>query len=40
MHRNIETASFSSSDDEDPMLFIPTTDMLSQYNREYSLVVR
>lgn len=40
MNRNLETASFSSSEEETDLLFVPTPDMITQYNREYSMIVR
>ena len=40
MNHNIETADFSSSDEEESPLFVPSADLLNHYNREYSLIVR
>jgi len=38
-HHELETGSFSSDEEEEEPLFVPSSDLLSQYNREYSMIV-
>lgn len=39
MNFRLENPSFSSSDEENEDLLVPSNEMISQYNREYSLIV-
>ena len=38
-YHDIETESLSSDEEEEQPLFVPSSNLLSQYNREYSMIV-
>lgn len=40
MNFNLENANFSSSDEEDEDLLVPSNEMIKEYNREYSMIVK